>query len=132
MYFPCKFFKTTDHNLTVNDQHVEFVNSIKYLGVKIRGGQYRGTVTQYFFSTVIDNVGTFSKKYRFWYRRYFFSTFTAVLGTFAWNGIKDIQKELILRRNTFKPCPRNKPISTSPVFTRQNNFENKLARRNVH
>ena len=28
MYFPCKFFKTTDHNLTVNDQHVEFVNSI--------------------------------------------------------------------------------------------------------
>ena len=35
MYFPCKFFKTTDHNLTVNDQHVEFVNSIKYLGVTI-------------------------------------------------------------------------------------------------
>ena len=29
MYFPCKLFKTTDHNLTVNDQHVEFVNSIK-------------------------------------------------------------------------------------------------------
>ena len=35
MYFPCKFFKTTDHNLTVNDQYVEFVNSIKYLGVTI-------------------------------------------------------------------------------------------------
>ena len=35
MYFPCKFFKTTDHNLTVNDQHVELVNSIKYLGVTI-------------------------------------------------------------------------------------------------
>ena len=35
MYFPCKFFKTTDHNLTVNDQHVEFVNSIKYLCVTI-------------------------------------------------------------------------------------------------
>ena len=35
MHFPCKFFKTTDHNLTVNDQHVEFVNSIKYLGVTI-------------------------------------------------------------------------------------------------
>ena len=34
MYFPCKFFKTTD-NLTVNDQHVEFVNSIKYLGVTV-------------------------------------------------------------------------------------------------
>ena len=30
MYFPCKFFKTTDHNLTVNDQHVEFVNSIPW------------------------------------------------------------------------------------------------------
>ena len=29
------------------------------------GGQYRGTVTRYFFSTVIGNVGTFSKKYRF-------------------------------------------------------------------
>ena len=35
MYFPCKFLKTTDHNLSVNDQHVEFVNSIKYLGVTI-------------------------------------------------------------------------------------------------
>ena len=35
MYFPCKFFKTTDHNLTVNDQHAEFVNGIKYLGVTI-------------------------------------------------------------------------------------------------
>ena len=35
IHFPCKFFKTTDHNLTVNDQHVEFVNSIKYLGVTI-------------------------------------------------------------------------------------------------
>ena len=35
MYFPCKFFKTIDHNLIVNDQHVEFVNSIKYLGVTI-------------------------------------------------------------------------------------------------
>ena len=35
MYFPCKFFKTTDHILIVNDQHVEFVNSIKYLGVTI-------------------------------------------------------------------------------------------------
>ena len=22
MYFPCKFFKTTDHNLTVNDQRI--------------------------------------------------------------------------------------------------------------
>ena len=72
-----------------------------------RGGQYRGTVTRYFFSTAIGNVGTFSKKYRFWYRRYFFSTFTAVLGTFVGNGIKAIQKELKLRRSTFKPCPRN-------------------------
>ena len=35
MYFPCKLFKTTDHNLTVNDQHVEFVNGVKYLGVTI-------------------------------------------------------------------------------------------------
>ena len=35
MYFPCKFFKTTDHILIVNDKHVEFVNSIKYLGVTI-------------------------------------------------------------------------------------------------
>ena len=35
MYFPCKFFKTTDHNLTVNDQRVELVNSIKYLGFTI-------------------------------------------------------------------------------------------------
>ena len=55
--------------------------------------KYRGTVTRYFFSTIIGNVGTFSKKYRFWYRRYFFSTFTAVLGTFVLNGIKAIQKE---------------------------------------
>ena len=68
-----------------------------------RGGQYCGTVTRYFFSTVIGNVGTFSKKYRFWDRRYFFSTFAAVLGTF-----KAIQKELKLWRSTFKPCPRNK------------------------
>ena len=52
--------------------------------------KYRGTVTRYFFSTVIGNFRTFSKKYRFWYRRYFFSTFTAVLGTFVWNGIKTI------------------------------------------
>ena len=33
--------------------------------ITIRGGQYRGTVTRYFFSTVTGNVGTFSKKYRF-------------------------------------------------------------------
>ena len=44
---------------------------LKNLKPKIRGGQYRGTVTRYFFSTVIGNVSTFSKKYRFWYRRYF-------------------------------------------------------------
>ena len=40
MYFSCKFFKTTDHNLTVNEQHVEFVNSIKQRwsrGHKARG-----------------------------------------------------------------------------------------------
>ena len=35
MYFPCKLLKTTDHNLTLNDQHVEFVNSLKYLSVTI-------------------------------------------------------------------------------------------------
>ena len=56
---------------------------MKSFGLKVpilghRGGQYRGTVTRYFFSTVIGNVGTFSKKYRFWYRRYFFSAFTVV------------------------------------------------------
>ena len=36
-----------------------------------RGGQYRGTVTRYFFSTVVGTVSTFSKKYRFRHRRYF-------------------------------------------------------------
>ena len=83
----------------------------KYLSVN-KGEQYRGTATRCFFSTVIGDVGTFSKKYRFWYRRYFFSTFTAVLGTFVRNGIKAIQKELKLRKSTFKPCPRNKELFT--------------------
>ena len=74
--------------------------------------KYFGAVTRYFFSYVTGNVGTFSKKYRFWYRRYFFSTFTAVLSTLVWNEIKAIQKELKLRRSTFKSCPRNKELFT--------------------
>ena len=35
MYFPCKFFKITDHNLSINDQLADFVNSTKYLDVTI-------------------------------------------------------------------------------------------------
>ena len=74
--------------------------------IGFRGGQYRGTVTRYFFITVVGNVGAFLKKYRFWYRCYFFSTFTAVFGTFVWNGIKAIQKELKLQRSTnFQTLP---------------------------
>ena len=64
-----------------------------------RGGQIRSTVTRYFFSTVIGNVGTFLKKYHFRYRCYFFNTFIAVLGTFVWNGIKAIQKDFKLQRS---------------------------------
>ena len=39
MFFLCKLFKTTDHNLTVNEQHVEFVNCIKYRGGAINSGR---------------------------------------------------------------------------------------------
>ena len=70
--------------------------------------KYRVIVTRYFFGTVVGTVGTFSKKFRFRYRRYFFSTFNEVLNTFVWNGIKIIQKNLKLRRSTFKSCSRNK------------------------
>ena len=73
--------------------------------VSSRDGQYRGTVTRYFFSTVIGNLSTFSKKYRFWYRRYFFSTFTAVLGTFVWKEIKAIQKKVEITEKHFQTLP---------------------------
>ena len=48
----------------------------RYRGTKVvTGRKYRGTVTRYFFSTVIGTVDTFKKMYRFWYRRYFLDRF---------------------------------------------------------
>ena len=44
--------------------------------------KYRGTVTRYFFSTVIGTVDTFEKMYRFWYRRYFLDRFTRYFDNF--------------------------------------------------
>ena len=40
----------------------------------IKVQKYRAAITWYFFSTVIGNIETLFRTYRFWYRRYFFET----------------------------------------------------------
>ena len=62
---------------------VEYLQTLKVYFLNFnRVGQYRGSVTRYFFSTVIGTVGTFKKMYRFWYRRYFLDRFTRYFGNF--------------------------------------------------
>ena len=55
--------------------------------------KYRGTVTRYFFSTVIGTVDTFQKMYRFWYRRYFLDRFTRYFGNFFLSKLRKAQSE---------------------------------------
>ena len=72
-----------------------------------RGGKYRSTfliplsILSVLFqkSTVFGTVVTFLAH-------------LPVLGTFVRNGINIIQKDLKLRRSTFKPWPRNKELFT--------------------